>query len=87
MKVWTKPVAVSVDAGFEATRYLPSELDLSGRRNCTRQGLRLRLSAHDKAPGPKPGLSGLHLSGRERREDFSAALASPLSTIAEGSAS
>ena len=26
MKTWTKPLAATVDAGFEVTRYLPSEL-------------------------------------------------------------
>jgi coenzyme PQQ precursor peptide PqqA len=26
MKTWTKPVVCTVDAGFEVTRYLPSDL-------------------------------------------------------------
>jgi coenzyme PQQ precursor peptide PqqA len=34
MKTWTKPLAATVDAGFEVTRYLPSELDISARRGC-----------------------------------------------------
>ncbi|MGO9546766.1 MAG: pyrroloquinoline quinone precursor peptide PqqA [Rhodomicrobium sp.] len=34
MKKWTKPVASTVDAGFEVTRYLPAELDLVARRAC-----------------------------------------------------
>ncbi len=34
MKIWTKPVASAVDAGFEVTRYLPSTLDLAAKRNC-----------------------------------------------------
>jgi hypothetical protein len=34
MKTWTKPLASSVDAGFEVTRYLPSELDFAARRAC-----------------------------------------------------
>lgn len=36
MKKWTKPAAATVDAGFEVTRYLPSELDVKARRNCSR---------------------------------------------------
>ena len=36
MKVWTKPAAATVDAGFEVTRYLPSELDFKARRSCGR---------------------------------------------------
>jgi hypothetical protein len=34
MKTWTKPLASSVDAGFEVTRYLPSELDFAASRAC-----------------------------------------------------
>ncbi|MGA7325819.1 MAG: pyrroloquinoline quinone precursor peptide PqqA [Rhodomicrobium sp.] len=34
MKIWKKPVASSVDAGFEVTRYLPSTLDLAANRAC-----------------------------------------------------
>jgi hypothetical protein len=34
MKIWTKPLASSVDAGFEVTRYLPSQLDIAARRAC-----------------------------------------------------
>ena len=34
MKIWTKPLASSVDAGFEVARYLPSELDFAARRTC-----------------------------------------------------
>ena len=34
MKTWTKPVAVTVDAGFEVTRYLPAQLDIAARRTC-----------------------------------------------------
>jgi len=34
MKTWTKPLASSVEAGFEVTRYLPSELDFAARRAC-----------------------------------------------------
>ncbi|MFZ0572297.1 MAG: pyrroloquinoline quinone precursor peptide PqqA [Rhodomicrobium sp.] len=34
MKTWTKPGAAAVEAGFEVTRYLPSELDLAARRSC-----------------------------------------------------
>lgn len=34
MKVWTKPEAQTVDAGFEVTRYLPSTLDVAARRVC-----------------------------------------------------
>ena len=34
MKVWTKPVAATVDAGFEVTRYLPSTLDVAAKRDC-----------------------------------------------------
>ena len=34
MKVWTKPVASTVDAGFEVTRYLPSALDVAANRAC-----------------------------------------------------
>jgi coenzyme PQQ precursor peptide PqqA len=34
MKTWTKPLAATVDAGFEVTRYLPSELDVAARRAC-----------------------------------------------------
>jgi hypothetical protein len=34
MKVWTKPVASTVDAGFEVTRYLPSTLDVAAKRAC-----------------------------------------------------
>jgi coenzyme PQQ precursor peptide PqqA len=36
MKVWKKPAAATVDAGFEVTRYLPSELDVKARRFCAR---------------------------------------------------
>jgi coenzyme PQQ precursor peptide PqqA len=36
MKTWTKPFAATIDAGFEVTRYLPSELDVSARRGCTK---------------------------------------------------
>jgi coenzyme PQQ precursor peptide PqqA len=36
MKVWTKPAATTVDAGFEVTRYLPSELDVNARCGCAR---------------------------------------------------
>jgi coenzyme PQQ precursor peptide PqqA len=35
MKSWAKPIATSVDAGFEVTRYLPSTLDVAARRTCT----------------------------------------------------
>ena len=34
MKVWSKPGASAVEAGFEVTRYLPSQLDLVARRTC-----------------------------------------------------
>lgn len=34
MKVWTKPAAATVDAGFEVTRYLPSQLDVKAGRAC-----------------------------------------------------
>lgn len=34
MKVWIKPVASTVDAGFEVTRYLPSTLDVAAKRAC-----------------------------------------------------
>ncbi len=34
MKVWIKPVASTVDAGFEVTRYLPSTLDVAARCAC-----------------------------------------------------
>jgi coenzyme PQQ precursor peptide PqqA len=34
MKTWTKPVVATIDAGFEVTRYLPSELDRAARRDC-----------------------------------------------------
>jgi hypothetical protein len=34
MKVWTKLVASTVDAGFEVTRYLPSTLDVAANRAC-----------------------------------------------------
>jgi coenzyme PQQ precursor peptide PqqA len=34
MKTWTKPIATSVDAGFEVTRYLPSTLDVAAKRSC-----------------------------------------------------
>lgn len=34
MKTWTKPLAPAVDAGFEVTRYLPSQLDIAARRAC-----------------------------------------------------
>ncbi len=34
VKTWTKPGAAAVEAGFEVTRYLPSELDLAARRSC-----------------------------------------------------
>ncbi len=36
MKEWKKPAAATVDAGFEVTRYLPSELDVQARRTCKR---------------------------------------------------
>ena len=34
MKTWNKPAVANVDAGFEVTRYLPSELDLRAGRAC-----------------------------------------------------
>jgi coenzyme PQQ precursor peptide PqqA len=34
MKAWAKPASVSVDAGFEVTRYLPSTLDIVAQRAC-----------------------------------------------------
>jgi hypothetical protein len=34
MTTWTKPTAVSADAGFEMTRYLPSTLDVAANRAC-----------------------------------------------------
>jgi coenzyme PQQ precursor peptide PqqA len=34
MKTWTKPVASTIDAGFEVTRYLPSTLDVAANRAC-----------------------------------------------------
>ena len=34
MKTWSKPGATAVEAGFEVTRYLPSQLDLAARRTC-----------------------------------------------------
>jgi hypothetical protein len=34
MKIWSKPGASAVEAGFEVTRYLPSQLDLAARRTC-----------------------------------------------------
>lgn len=34
MKIWAKPGASTVDAGFEVTRYLPSELDLAAGQAC-----------------------------------------------------
>ncbi|MFT4078281.1 pyrroloquinoline quinone precursor peptide PqqA [Rhodomicrobium lacus] len=34
MKVWSKPVAAAVEAGFEVTRYLPSTLDVAAKRAC-----------------------------------------------------
>ncbi len=34
MKVWTKPAASTVDAGFEVTRYLPSTLNAVAGRAC-----------------------------------------------------
>jgi coenzyme PQQ precursor peptide PqqA len=34
MKTWTKPVVATVDAGFEVTRYLPSQLDVAAHRAC-----------------------------------------------------
>jgi hypothetical protein len=36
MKVWTKPAAPAVEAGFEVTRYLPSTLDVAARRACAK---------------------------------------------------
>jgi len=34
MKTWSKPAAVTTDAGFEVTRYLPSTLDVAAKRSC-----------------------------------------------------
>jgi hypothetical protein len=34
MKIWAKPAASAVDAGFEVTRYLPSMLDVAAKRTC-----------------------------------------------------